>query len=90
MSEEPPERTLDRSWRCAHPSRSRAQRAEVLIAADVHAAADARAHGRGVDPEALRCVALAVAGARQGHAFLELEPGDAELMRHVRGAGRRR
>ena len=33
------------------------------------------------DPEVLRCVALAVAAARQGHAFLELEPADVELMR---------
>ena len=33
------------------------------------------------DPEVLRCVALAVAAARQGHAFVELEGTDVELMR---------
>ncbi|MDE3133798.1 MAG: AAA family ATPase, partial [Acidobacteriota bacterium] len=56
-------------------------REELLIAADVHVATTlGRIAGVG-DPQALRCVALAVAAARQGHSFFELEPADAELMR---------
>jgi exodeoxyribonuclease V alpha subunit len=55
-------------------------RGEVLLAADVHVAATlGRVAGVG-DPEVLRCVALTVAAAREGHAFVELEPGDAELL----------
>src|ERR1700761_1310437 len=56
-------------------------RTEVLIASDIHVASTlGRITGIG-DPEILRCVALAVAAARQGHAFAELGSDDAELMR---------
>jgi exodeoxyribonuclease V alpha subunit len=54
---------------------------EALIAADIHVATALGRIADVSDPEALRCVALAVAAARQGHAFLELEPADVELMR---------
>ena len=54
---------------------------EALIAADVHVATALGRIADVSDPEALRCVALAVAATRQGHAFLELEPADVELMR---------
>jgi exodeoxyribonuclease V alpha subunit len=56
-------------------------RAEVLLAADIHVARTLGQIAGVSDPEALRCVALAVAAARQGHAFVELEPDDAELIR---------
>jgi exodeoxyribonuclease V alpha subunit len=55
--------------------------ADLLIAADVHTATTLGRVGGVGDPEILRCVALAVAAARQGHAFCELERADAELMR---------
>ena len=60
-------------------------RGEALIAADVHAATTLGRLGEVSDPEVLRCIALAVAGARQGHAFIELGPDDAELMRACAG-----
>ncbi|MGH2860839.1 MAG: exodeoxyribonuclease V subunit alpha [Solirubrobacteraceae bacterium] len=56
-------------------------REEVLIAADVHVATTLGRIGAVGDREVLRCVAFAVAAARQGHAFYELEQADAELMR---------
>ena len=56
-------------------------RDEELIAADVHVATTLGRIGGISDPEVLRCVALAVAAARQGHSFLELADADAELMR---------
>jgi exodeoxyribonuclease V alpha subunit len=56
-------------------------RDELLIAADVHVASTLAQIAGVADPEAMRCVALAVAAARQGHAFFELEQADAELMR---------
>ena len=60
-------------------------RAEVVVAADIHVASTlGRITGVG-DPEVLRCVALAVAAVRQGHAFVELEPVDAERMRACPG-----
>ncbi len=58
-----------------------ATREEVLVAADVHVATTLGALAGVEDPEILRCVALAVAAARQGHAFFELAPADADLMR---------
>lgn len=58
---------------------------EALIAADVHVATALGRIAGVADPEALRCVALAVAATRQGHAFLELEAADAELMRSCAG-----
>ena len=55
-------------------------RGEILLAADVHVA-ETLGRVAGVDdPEVLRCVALTVAAAREGHAFVELEPADAELV----------
>jgi exodeoxyribonuclease V alpha subunit len=56
-------------------------RDELLIAADVHVASTLAQIAGVADPEVMRCVALAVAAARQGHAFFELEHADAELMR---------
>lgn len=56
-------------------------RAELLLAADVHVAATLARIAGVSDPEVLRCIALAVAATRQGHAFFELSDTDAELMR---------
>ncbi len=56
-------------------------RSEELIAADVHVATTLGQLGEVADPRILRCIALVVAAARQGHAYFELEPADAELMR---------
>jgi exodeoxyribonuclease V alpha subunit len=56
-------------------------REELLIAADVHVATTLGRIAKVGDPQVLRCVALAVAAARQGHAFFELGPEDAERMR---------
>ena len=55
-------------------------RGELLIAADVHVASTLGRIAGVADPEIMRCVALAVAAAREGHAFFELEPSDAALM----------
>ncbi|MDE3130049.1 MAG: exodeoxyribonuclease V subunit alpha [Acidobacteriota bacterium] len=56
-------------------------RDELLIAADIHVANTLGRLAEVTDPAVLRCVALAVAAARQGHAFFELDREDAELMR---------
>src|SRR6202167_3371260 len=56
-------------------------RSEILLAADVHVAETLGRVAGVSDPEVLRCVALTVAAAREGHAFVELEPADAELVR---------
>ncbi len=57
----------------------------ALIAADVHVAA-ALARLSGVpDEQVMRCVALAVAAAREGHAFVQLDAADAARMRGARG-----
>ncbi|HEX3803019.1 MAG TPA: exodeoxyribonuclease V subunit alpha [Solirubrobacteraceae bacterium] len=56
-------------------------RAEVLLASDIHVASTLGQITSVSDPQILRCVALAVAAARQGHAFFGLEPDDAERMR---------
>ncbi len=64
-------------------------RSEILLAADVHVAETLGRVAGVSDPEVLRCVALTVAAAREGHAFVELEPADAELMRRQHGARRR-
>jgi len=55
-------------------------RSEILLAADVHVASTLGSVAGINDPEVLRCVALTVAAAREGHAFVELEPADAELI----------
>ncbi len=83
VSPEPPERDPfgpELALRAPEPLAG-LNRDEVLIAADVHAATTLGRIGGIHDPEVLRCIALAVAAARQGHSFSELEPGDAELMR---------
>jgi exodeoxyribonuclease V alpha subunit len=81
--EPPPERDPfgpDLALRAPEPLAA-LNREELLVAADVHVASTL-ARIAGVDqPEVVRCVALAVAAARQGHAFIELEPPDAELVR---------
>ncbi len=80
---EPPERDPfgpDLALRAVEPL-AELNREEVLVAADVHVATTLGAVAGVKDPEVLRCVALAVAAARQGHAFFELEASDAELMR---------
>jgi len=80
---EPPERDPfgpELALRAPEPL-ARLNREELLIAADVHAATTLGRVGDVSDPDALRCVALAVAAARQGHAFWELDRADAELMR---------
>ena len=80
---EPPERDPfgpELALRAPEPL-ARLNREELLIAADVHAATTLGRVGDVSDPDALRCVALAVAAARQGHAFYELDQADAELMR---------
>jgi exodeoxyribonuclease V alpha subunit len=56
-------------------------RGEILLAADVHVAATLGRVAAVSDPEVLRCVALTIAAARAGHAFVELEPADAERVR---------
>jgi exodeoxyribonuclease V alpha subunit len=80
---EPPERdpfSPELALRALEPL-AELNRGEELIAADVHVATTLGRIAEVADPEVLRCVALAVAAARQGHAFCELEPADAELMR---------
>ncbi len=81
--QEPPERDPfgpELALRALEPL-AELNRSEQLIAADVHVATTLGRIAGLSDPEVLRCVALAVAAARQGHAFCELEPADAELMR---------
>ncbi len=56
-------------------------RAEILIASDIHVASTLGQITGVSDAEILRCVALAVAAARQGHAFFELEDEDEQRMR---------
>jgi exodeoxyribonuclease V alpha subunit len=80
---EPPERDPfgpDLALRAVEPLAA-LNRSEVLIAADLHVATTLGRIAGVEDPEVMRCVALAVAAARQGHAFLELAEADAELMR---------
>ncbi|HEX3615969.1 MAG TPA: exodeoxyribonuclease V subunit alpha [Solirubrobacteraceae bacterium] len=81
--EEPPERDpFDPDLALRAPaSLATLNRQELLIAADVHVASTLARIAAVDDPELIRCVALAVAAARQGHAFHELEPHDAELVR---------
>jgi exodeoxyribonuclease V alpha subunit len=82
-TQDPPERDPfdpDLALRAPEPLAA-LNREELLIAADVHIASTLAGIAGVADPEAMRCVALAVAAARQGHAFFELEPPDAELMR---------
>jgi exodeoxyribonuclease V alpha subunit len=81
--QDPPERDPfdpDLALRAPEPLAA-LNREELLIAADVHVASTLAQIAGVADPEAMRCVALAVAAARQGHAFFELEQPDAELMR---------
>src|SRR5579884_2593413 len=81
--EEPPERDPfgpELALRAAEPLAT-LNRGEALIAADVHVATTLGRIAGVADVDVLRCVALAVAATRQGHAFLELEPDDADRMR---------
>jgi len=81
--EEPPERDPfgpELALRAPEPL-ALLNQGETLIAADVHVATALGRIADVNDAEVLRCVALTVAATRQGHAFLELEPDDAELMR---------
>jgi exodeoxyribonuclease V alpha subunit len=80
--QEPPERDpfgAELALRALEPL-AQLNRDEQLIAADVHVATTLGRIGGVEDPEVLRCIALAVAAARQGHAFYELDQADAQLM----------
>ncbi|HWD70243.1 MAG TPA: exodeoxyribonuclease V subunit alpha [Solirubrobacteraceae bacterium] len=79
---EPPERdpfAAELALRAPEPL-AQLNRSDELIAADVHVATTLGRIAGVDDPAILRCVALAVAGARQGHAFCELDRSDADLM----------
>ncbi|HET9094595.1 MAG TPA: AAA family ATPase, partial [Solirubrobacteraceae bacterium] len=79
---EPPERDPfgpDLALRAVEPLAA-LNHAEVLCAADVHVAAALGRIAGVADPEILRCVALTVAAARDGHAFHELSEEDAERL----------
>src|SRR5580692_793563 len=56
-------------------------RAGELVASDVHVALTLGRIAGVSDVEVLRVTAMAVAAARQGHAFVELEAGEAERAR---------
>jgi exodeoxyribonuclease V alpha subunit len=72
--------TADLALRAPEPL-AKLNRAEILLAADVHVASTLGRVAAVSDPEVLRCVALTVAAAREGHAFVELEPADVDRVR---------
>ena len=81
--EQPPERDPfgpELALRAVEPLAA-LNREELLIASDVHVATTLGQIAGVADPEVMRCVALAVAAARQGHAFYELDAPDAERLR---------